>query len=68
MECNLNNITEICFEKTISSNQNINSTKLNDTERTSLDNCIDKYLLAFNIVKQETNDHIEKFFTDKKEY
>jgi len=66
---NLSNITEICFEKTFKTiDSKAYSKKLTDNEKAKLDNCIDKYLLAFNIVKEETNNHIESFFTQNKEY
>jgi hypothetical protein len=60
---NLNNITNICFKKSINfENMKNNNNTLSDEEKARFDNCIDKYLLAFNIVKEETQSHIENFF------
>ena len=65
---NVGNITEICFEKVIKNINKSYSKKLDDTEKSRLDNCIDKYLLAFNIVKEETNSHIENYFASNRKY
>jgi len=57
---NFNNIVEICFDKTIKFEGNKKNRKLCNEEKILFDNCIDKYLSAFNIVKDTSLDHIEK--------
>jgi hypothetical protein len=59
---NFSNIVEICFNKTISVDLNSNTKKLTENEKIKFDNCIDKYMSAFNIVKDSTNTHLEKLF------
>lgn len=56
---NFNNIVEICFDKTIKFEGNTNK-KLTTDEKILFDNCIDKYLGSFHIVKDTTMEHIEK--------
>jgi hypothetical protein len=65
---NSNNIIELCFEKTISVEGKTferKNAKLSDDEKALLDNCIDKYMLSFNIVKQTTFEHLDKLFNAK---
>lgn len=59
---NFNNIVEICFDKTInfSTEENKINSKLSIEEKVLFDNCIDKYMSAFNIVKDTSLNHIEK--------
>lgn len=63
---NLNNIIELCFQKVILQGELKNGNKLNENEKVALDNCIDKYMLSFNIVKEVTTDHLEKIFNNKR--
>jgi hypothetical protein len=59
---NFSNIVEICFNKTVTIDINNNTRKLNENEKIKFDNCIDKYMSAFNIVKENTNAHLERLF------
>ena len=61
---NMNNIIEICFEKTIKKDE-FKDNFLSDTEKARIDNCIDKYLLGFNIVKEQTYSHVERYVGGK---
>jgi hypothetical protein len=66
---NFNNIVDICFDKVISGNslENINkSSKLTQDEKILIDNCIDKYMLSFNIVKDTSTQHLENLFNKKR--
>lgn len=66
---NFNNIVDICFDKVISGNslENINkSNKLTQDEKILIDNCIDKYMLSFNIVKDTSSQHLENLFNKKR--
>ena len=66
---NFNNIVDICFDKVISGNslENINkSSKLTQDEKILIDNCIDKYMLSFNIVKDTSSQHLENLFNKKR--
>jgi hypothetical protein len=60
---NFNNIVELCFSKIIKydpKNLNkINTMKLSEQEKVLFDNCIDKYMLSFNIVKDQSIEHID---------
>lgn len=60
---NFNNMVEICYDKVIK----FDTTKgrLSDTEKIMLDNCIDKYMMSFNIVKDTTLSHLDKLFSNK---
>jgi hypothetical protein len=76
---NFNNIVEICFDKVIKFNNSNNGdenklisvlskdnlTKLTEREKILLDNCIDKYMLSFNVVKESTISHLDKMFNNK---
>lgn len=65
---NFNNITEICFNKTIQLDYKTNfNKKLSEIEKILFDNCIDKYMMSFNIVKDVTNEHLELLFNRKGE-
>ncbi len=57
---NFNNIVEICFDKTVKLEVDKSNRKLSIQEKVLFDNCIDKYLSAFHIVKDTSLDHIEK--------
>jgi len=57
---NFNNIVEICFDKTIMLEGNNKNKKLTTEEKILFDNCIDKYISSFHIVKETSLDHIEK--------
>jgi hypothetical protein len=60
---NLNNIIDICYEKTINIVENGSSKdKLSQSEKILVDNCIDKYMQSFGIVKTETLSHISDIF------
>ena len=60
---NLNNIIEICYDKTIDFKDKKDlSDKLNQDEKILVDNCIDKYMQSFGIVKNETLTHINEIF------
>jgi len=70
---NFNNIVELCFDKVVNLNYSNSSngrvstgSKLTDNEKALLDNCIDKYMLSFNIVKETSNEHLEKLFEKKR--
>jgi hypothetical protein len=63
---NFNNIVELCFDKVITNESKLKGNKLNDKERVAFDNCIDKYMLSFNIVKEEAIEHLEKIFNNKR--
>ncbi len=60
---NYSNIVEICFNKT-NIEVNSNTRKLTDSEKIKFDNCIDKYMSAFNIVKDNTHTHLERLFNN----
>jgi hypothetical protein len=62
---NFNNIVEICFDKVISNESKLKGNKLNEKERVAFDNCIDKYILSFNIVKEEATEHLDKIFNKR---
>lgn len=56
---NLNNIVDICHQKVIMNQTGqAGQTKLNQEEKILLDNCIDKYMQAFGVVKEETLSHL----------
>jgi hypothetical protein len=60
---NLNNIIDICYQKTISFEPKKSvSDKLTQEEKILVDNCIDKYMQSFSIVKNETISHIADIF------
>ena len=60
---NLNNIIDICYQKTITFEQNSKlSDKLTQEEKILVDNCIDKYMQSFGIVKDETISHVTEIF------
>ncbi len=62
---NLNNIVEICFDKVINTEGKsfqIGNPKLSINEKVLLDNCIDKYMSSFNIVKDTTMVHLDNLF------
>jgi hypothetical protein len=61
---NFSNIVELCFNKTIEIDLNNTSRKLTESEKIQFDNCIDKYMSAFNIVKDNTNAHLERLFNN----
>jgi hypothetical protein len=57
---NLNQITEICFEKLLKHNHD-NMNKLNvdkEINKIILDNCVDKYFQTFKLVKEESIERI----------
>jgi hypothetical protein len=58
---NFSNIVEICFNKTIKLEPG-SSKKLTENEKVLFDNCIDKYMLAFGIVRDTTNNHLDALF------
>ena len=65
---NLNNIIEICYDKVVSTegkNFALNQSKLSMNEKVLLDNCIDKYMTSFNIVKQTTIEHLDNLFNKR---
>jgi hypothetical protein len=65
---NLNNIIEICYDKVVSTegkNFALNQSKLSMNEKVLLDNCIDKYMKSFNIVKQTTIEHLDNLFNKR---
>ena len=57
---NFSNIVEICFDKTVKFEKDNNNTRLSIEEKILFDNCIDKYLNSFHIVKDTSLEHIEK--------
>ena len=60
---NLNNIIDICYEKTINFKDNNDLTnKLSQSEKILVDNCIDKYMQSFGIVKTVTLSHVSEIF------
>jgi hypothetical protein len=61
---NFSNIVELCFNKTIAIDLSNKSRKLSENEKIKFDNCVDKYMSAFNIVKENTNSHLEKLFNN----
>ncbi len=69
---NFNNMIDLCFDKAIGfDNDSKNSkttrgSKLTVQEKVSFDNCIDKYMLSFNIVKETASEHLENLFNSKK--
>ena len=63
---NLNNIVDLCFQKVILKQEKLSGVKLNDTEKVAFDNCIDKYMLSFNLVKEVTSDHLDRIFNNKR--
>ena len=56
---NLNNVVQMCFKKAIDK-EAMTSWELNDLEKGRLDNCVDKYLESFNLVKEVTKEQVEK--------
>lgn len=65
---NLNNIIEICYDKVIpveSKTFQIGNAKLSTKEKALLDNCIDKYMSSFNIVKETTIEHLDNLFNKR---
>lgn len=66
---NFNNLVEICFDKVVSINPQqgkiFTSTKLSEKEQILFDNCIDKYMESFNLVRNTTNQHLENLFNRK---
>ncbi len=66
---NFNNIIDICFDKVMKrdeSNGIKQNPKLSDDEKILFDNCIDKYMLSFNIVKETSGEHLENLFNTKR--
>jgi transcriptional regulator with PAS, ATPase and Fis domain len=67
---NFNNIIDICFDKVMKADdvgRNIKTNpKLSDDEKILFDNCIDKYMLSFNIVKETSSEHLENLFNTKR--
>ena len=60
---NLNNIIDICYEKSINFKENKEvSNRLSQSEKFLVDNCIDKYMQSFGIVKNETLSHVSEIF------
>ncbi len=59
---NFSNIVEICFNKSIIIDKQNHNYKLSDEEKIKFDNCIDKYMMTFNIVKDTTHNHLEQLF------
>jgi hypothetical protein len=57
---NFNNIVEICFDKVIKFDKDKTAKRLDFNEKILFDNCIDKYLNSFHIVKDTSLDHIQK--------
>jgi len=57
---NYNNIVETCFNKTINFEERNHGRKLSEEENIMFDNCIDKYISSFHIVKDSSLDHIAK--------
>lgn len=57
---NFNNIVEICFDKTVKLEKDKINSRLSMEEKILFDNCIDKYLNSFHIVKDTSLEHIEK--------
>lgn len=57
---NFSNIVEICFDKTVKLDKDQNNKRLSVEEKILFDNCIDKYLSSFHIVKDTSLEHIEK--------
>jgi len=65
---NLNNIIEICYDKVVNTegkNFTLNQSKLSMNEKVLLDNCIDKYMSSFNIVKETTIEHLDNLFNKR---
>ncbi len=65
---NLNNIIEICYDKVIlteGKSFQFGQAKLTTNEKALLDNCIDKYMSSFNIVKETTLDHLDNLFNKR---
>jgi hypothetical protein len=62
---NFNNIVELCFNKVVQIDPSNGSKKLTEKEKICFDNCIDKYMLAFGIVKDTTNTHLEGLFSKR---
>jgi hypothetical protein len=69
---NFNNMIDLCFEKAIYQDKadGISKfsahSKLSDQEKILFDNCIDKYMLSFNIVKETSSEHLENLFNSKR--
>ncbi len=66
---NLHNINEICFNKVLQlkniSEQSINNIKeFKELDYIAFDNCIDKYLEAFKLIKAESLDKISNTLID----
>jgi hypothetical protein len=61
---NFNNIVELCFDKAIKVDGSGNK-KLSENEKILFDNCIDKYMMAFSVVKDTTNTHLEALFSKR---
>ena len=59
---NFTNIVDICFNKAIIIDKQYNNYKLTEDEKIKFDNCIDKYMMTFNIVKDITNNHLDSLF------
>ena len=65
---NLNNIIEICYDKAIQvegKQFQKGQPKLSTNEKVLLDNCIDKYMASFNIVKETTIEHLDNIFNKR---
>jgi len=65
---NLNNIIEICYDKAIQGEGKQiqkSQAKLSINEKVLLDNCIDKYMSSFNIVKETTIEHLDNLFNKR---
>jgi hypothetical protein len=66
---NFNNIIDICFDKVMKRDETTSTKrnpKLSDEEKILFDNCIDKYMLSFNIVKETSSEHLENLFNTKR--
>lgn len=66
---NFNNIIDICFDKVMKRDEATltkRNPKLSDEEKILFDNCIDKYMLSFNIVKETSSEHLENLFNTKR--
>ncbi len=65
---NLNNIIEICYDKVVhieGAHFQFSQAKLSTNEKVLLDNCIDKYMTSFNIVKETTLEHLDNLFNKR---
>ena len=69
---NFNNMIDLCFEKAINQDKTDGiskfsaHTKLSVQEKILFDNCIDKYMLRFNVVKETSSEHLENLFNSKR--